>query len=550
MSITSLKKLFLISAVSILTVISSFTVLNAQGKVSEKEKYGGTLTIAIPFDTKSLDSRYLPGSANVCLGYEKIYDRLVDYAAAGASEVIPMIAESWKQIDDVTWLVNIRKGVKFHNGKELTAEDIWKNIDWKLNPEKYTKERGWRPPRVRGYTKPVIKKLEIIDKYVLKFTLMQPYAPFVNATLNWALQGIIDPDVVEKWGQQATLHPIGTGPFKLAKWVSGDHITLESFNGYWGGRPYLDRVVFRVIPDGQTRLLAFQKGEVDAAVSLPLTSLPQLKKDPRLRYFLIRDITRGGSALYFNLRRWPMNQLKFRQAVAMGVDWTKITKAAFPEGTALFYRSFLKGSWAEDPGVEKLLPSYSPEKAKKLLKEVETEAGKPLPREIDGMTSVEPLQSSVMMMAADQLKKVGINLKVRILEQNIVLDISRRQPRADWDLMIDTEKGPGFDPSAWSKQYNSKQVGAGDGKTVIAYANPEFDKLDDSANIIYDRKKRKNLYQEMEKIIFRDLPIIPIFNIPYVFGYNYKVHDIRNHNSGFLFLRSPWNNVWVEKGGK
>ncbi len=550
MRLKSLQRLFLICTVSILTLIFASTLLNAQKKVSEKEKYGGTLTIAVPFDPKSLDPRYLPGSSNSCFGYEKIYDRLVDYSEAGASEVIQMIAESWKQVDDLTWLVNIRKGVKFHNGKELTAEDVWKNIDWKLNPEKYTKEKGWRPPRVRGYTKPVIKKLEIVDKYTLKFTLIQPYAPFVNACLNWSLQGVIDPDVVEKFGKEATLRPIGTGAFKFVEWVSGDHITLERFDEYWGGKAYLDRVIFRVIPDGQTRLIAFQKGEVDAAINLPLTSLPLLKKDPNLRYFLVNDITRGGSALYFNLRRWPMNQLKFRQAVAMGVDWVKITKTAFPEGTAVFYRSFLKGSWAENPEAETLLPPYNPEKAKKLLKEVEKEAGKPLPKEIDGITIQEPIHSSVMLMAAEQLKKIGINLKVRVLELNVVLDITRRQPRVDWEIMSEYEKGAGFDPSAWSKQYNSKQVGAGDGRNLPAYENPEYDKLDDKANSIYDRKERKKYYQQMEKMILRDLPEMPIFGIPFVFGYNKKVHDLRNHNSRFLFLKSPWNNVWVEKGGK
>ena len=142
MRIKSFGKLLLVSTISMLTLVFSSPLSNAQKKVSENEKYGGTLTVAVPYDTKSLDSRYLPGSATTSgFGEEKIYDRLVDYSGKGAKEINPMLAESWKQVDDVTWIVNIRKGVKFHNGKELTAEDVWKNIDWKLNPRNIQRRR-------------------------------------------------------------------------------------------------------------------------------------------------------------------------------------------------------------------------------------------------------------------------------------------------------------------------------------------------------------------------------------------------------------------------
>ncbi len=542
----NLRKLVLITGFSILTLVFSPPLLNAQKKVSEKEKYGGTLTIATPADAKSLDSRYLPGSATTCFGEEKIYDRLVDYSGKGAREVIPYLAESWKQVDDVTWLVNIRRGVKFHNGKELTAEDVWKNIDWKLNYGKYTKEKGWRPPRVRSYTVQ-LEKVEIVDKYTLKFILKAPYAVFVSATLNWICQGIIDPEIVEKYGRQTTLDPIGTGPFKYMEWVSGDHITLGAFDGYWGGRPYLDRVIFRIIPDPQTRLIALQKGEVDVAIGLPLNSFTLMKKDPKLGYFMEEDVTRRKGALNFNLRLWPMNQLKFRQAVAMGVDWVKITQAAFPEGTATFCRSLLKGSWAENPEAEKLLPSYNPKKAMELIKEVEKGAGRPIPKEIDGVVEREPIQSAVMLMAAEQLKKVGINLRVRILEYNLISDITRRQPKVDWGIALYSVKGPGRDPNDTAKEFYSRTPTAADGRNIVGYENPEVDKLIEKGSIITNREERKKYYQQVEKIVMKDLPLLPIFNLPRLVGYNKKVHDLRSHDALFIFLKSSWNNVWIDK---
>ncbi len=547
MKTKSLKKLFLISSICIWSLVLFSTSLHAQKKVSEKEKYGGTLTIAAPMDARSLDPRYLTNNTTFHFGYEKLYDRLVDFSGGGIKEIIPMLAESWKQVDDITWLVHIRKGVKFHNGKELTAEYVWKNIDWDLNSNKYAKEKTWRPPRGKSYTF-YIKEVEMVDKYTLKFILKAPFVGFANVVLNWSLRGIIDPEIVEKYGKEATLHPVGTGPFKFVEWVSGDHITLEAFDEYWGGRPYLDRVIFRVIPDGQTRVIALQKGEVDAARNLPLSSLPLIQKDPKLGYFLMDDVTTRWGVLWFNLRRWPMNQLKFRQAVAMGADWVKIAKAAFPKGTELFCRSFLKGSWAENPEAEKLLPPYNPQKARELLKEVEKEAGRPLPIQIDGLVAKEEIMSDVLTMAAEQLKKIGVNLEVRVVERYVSTNIVNKDPKVSWEVTLFSLKGPGIDLSDFAKEFYSKTYRAGDGKNRAAYSNPEVDKLFEKGNSLSDRNERKKLYQQIEKIVMKDLPAMPIFNIPSLFGYNKRVHDLRAHDSLFIYLKSPWNNVWIEKG--
>ncbi len=223
-----LNTLFSILTISFIIFIFTSSWVSAQKQVPEEEKYGGNLIIAIPFDFKSLDSRYLPGSGSEGFGQHQLYERMVEYAAVGTKEIVPLLAESWKQVDDKTWLVHIKKGVKFHNGKEMTGEDVWKNLDWKLNSSKYLKEKGWRGPRVSTPMEPV-KSIELVDKYTLKFNLKFPYAPFLNYTLNWGAQGVVDPDVVEKYGKEATLHPVGTGPFKFVEWVSGDHVTLERF---------------------------------------------------------------------------------------------------------------------------------------------------------------------------------------------------------------------------------------------------------------------------------------------------------------------------------
>jgi peptide/nickel transport system substrate-binding protein len=520
-----------------------------QQQVPEKEKQGGTLIIAIPFDVKSMDSRYLPGSGSESFGQQQLYERMVEYAAVGTREIVPLLAESWKQVDDKTWIVNIRKGVKFHNGKEMTGEDVWKNMDWKLNSRKYLQEKGWRRPRVPSVFDPV-KSIELVDKYALKFTLKFPFAPFPNWILNWSVQGISDPAVVEKYEKQATLHPVGTGPFKFVEWISGDHLTLERFDSYWGRRAYLDRVVFRVIPDGQTRLLALQKGEVDVAIALPLTAISSLQKDPKLSFSLVEDIARiRGGVIWFNVRRWPMNSLKFRQAVIMGADWTNIAKVAFPKGSFISRKTFLKGSWAENPEAEKLSPAYNPAKAKQLIKELEKETGKPLPA-IEATVENIDINSNIMQIAAKQLEKVGINFKVQVLEHNVLLDTYRRNPQCPWDIMLHNIKAAGMDPFTGVMELWSKSKAAADDKNLSGYENPKFDELVEKGVAVSDRKVRKGIYQELERIALRDLVAVPFSNIPRLIAYKKAVHDLRPHDSYFVYLHAPWNNVWVEKGSK
>ncbi len=109
----------------------------AQKAATEKEKFGGELRIAVDATMISLDSRYAGVSAGSHQGYQHIYDHLATWTEQGASKMLPGLATEWKKVDDVTWIVKLRNGVKYHNGKELTAQDVAQNFDWKINSKKY-----------------------------------------------------------------------------------------------------------------------------------------------------------------------------------------------------------------------------------------------------------------------------------------------------------------------------------------------------------------------------------------------------------------------------
>ncbi len=537
-------------------LIFAFSVMLLQGwlilpsafsqpkQVPEKEKYGGTLTIALPKEDKSFDARYMSGRGwENGLGWQHIYERPVDCGPPGAGTSRPLLFEKIEQLDDVTWLARVRKGIKFHHGRELTAQDLYTQIGWALKTPK-----GWR--QIRNKTgNNVIKELELVDKNTLKFTLKNPSVLFPTYSLMWCLNGGAEPpELVEKLGKELSNSPVGTGPFKFVEAVSGDHIIIERFNDYWGRKPYLDKVIFRVIPDSQTRLIALQKGEVDIA---PITaaSLTIAEKDPNIKvYKIVCTLKPNGGAIYFNLRKWPMNSLKFRQAIAMGADWEKIAKIVVPQGLADIQRSLLKGSWAYDPKAEKFVPSYNPEKARNLIKEVEKEAGRPLPP-LYFLSRNEDTDSNFLSIAADQLRKIGVKLNLYPLQYEVANDKLRRDPKSEWDICLwRLQRGPSEGPAYIFEYFLSDKTGAPDNKNIWGYVNPKVDQMIlEGMKGGKDKKKLTALYLATEKAILADLPLIPVYNEPVLFGVNKKVQDFMPHYTGWIYLVSPYNNIWIKK---
>jgi ABC-type transport system substrate-binding protein len=528
----------LLSLFFFICILTGFFPVHAQQSAPEKEKYGGTLNIAIDREPKALDARYLGESSGDIVGHRRILERLTDYSQKGVAYQEPLLAQSWKQVDDLTWLVTIRKGVKYHNGKTLTARDVKKHFDWKIEVP-----QGWKPPRSRSRTY-MLKEVELVDDYTLKFHLKTPFGPFVPLVLGWGLRGVGDSDQILESGKAIVTNPVGTGPFRLKEWVSGSHIVIEKFNDYWGRKAYLDRAVFKTIPDPQTRLLALQKGEVDVAL-VSYNAIPTIKKDPKLKYYRLARASGRTNGFLFNLRRWPMDQLKFRQAVAMGVDWNGIMKKVYPDAMEIT-RSYFKNSLAYNPKNEALLPAYNPEKATQLLKEVEAEAGKKIPS-LYGVTRKAEPDNSFFQIVANQMKKIGLKVDVYVLEEEVMKDMVFRNPKVYWDVGLINLKAGGVHPIFAAQEFMTANNTAADGKNIMGYVNPEVESLVKQCMTISDPKKLLDIYQQLEKYVLKELPGIALFQEVYIWGVNKKVQDFIPHNSGYFYLTTPWCNIWLSK---
>ena len=510
----------------------AFTLLPSLS-IADNPKSGGTLRIGVFIPQDRLDVRDLMIPALVPAS-TMIYDPLFGWGENGYENLIPALATEYETKDYKSWTFRLRKGVKFHNGREMTAEDVKTNFDWRINTPK-----GWKPINNRELIKG-LKKVEVIDKYTIKIELERPFA-HLPRILAYAMAGIAPPEEVEKWGDDFKFHACGTGPFKLVNLKPGDEVELERFNDYWGPKPYLDKVIYKFYRSSETRLLALQKGELDLAILFD-DARPTLDKDPNIEYQvgLTGDVLRK---LYFNMRRWPMNDIRFRKAVAMGVDWKNASLNAFAFKSGNFARTLLEYTKYFNENSVDILPSYNPNEAKKLIQAVIKDEGKKIPPIfwLDGTHSQGKIVGEV---AKAQLEQIGVPLNLQFLSTATYATKILRDPKMEWDI-ASFGAGFGLEPSLGFTYFVTDSGSAPDGKSLGAYSNPEFDKWVKKAEMASE-EEAVGYYQEAEKILLKDIAAIPLFPNRHVIAYNKKVKDVQIVDSLNICVTTTWANMWFD----
>jgi len=515
-------------------ILSGFT----SNLFAQTPKRGGTLNIGFKEEPDRLDARY-PGRRFIL--FPEVYEGLAVFGKS-MSDIRPALAEKWEQPNPTTYIFHLRKGVKFHNGRDMTAEDVKANIEWR------SKEAPKDWPRMRNLeAMGKIKSVEIIDKLKIKITIDTPGPMMVTAFTggDTGLPGIIPTEAAGKFmlGKAGTL-PLGTGPFKVKEWVSGSHLVMERFEDYWGPKALVDRIVFKFIFDDDARLIALQRGDIDLAEQITGAGLPIVEKDANLQLFkalrTFRDIK-----LYYNNRNWPMSDLRFRQAVTMMVDFDKNVDVL--RGEARRARNFMAGSpWANDPELGKLFPKYDPARAKQLIKEVEKQAGKPIP-ELVYVAPTRDVYIKVANLHYAAYTAGGLKINLKIVDPTQWL---RERDSGNYDITLAGGGGPGMDPLYQARMFgSSKDVGLieRDGFNIPRYVNKEYDAVIRKAQSTEDRKTRAKLYRDADRILMTDLPAAPYYHEVYFHGASKKVKGIIMMESGDPHLHTPAGQVWLDK---
>jgi peptide/nickel transport system substrate-binding protein len=438
-----------------------------------------SLVVQVSTEPPGLDLTASPASAIAAVVHYNVQETLVKIDRHG--QLVPGLAERWETTGDRTYTFFLKRGVRFHNGRELTAADV-----------KFVIERAMAPatnhPHRRHYAS--IRDIVVQDAHTVRFVLAQPDASFL---LNLARQGsvIYPPEAVDTLRSA----PVGTGPFRLARWVRGDRIVLERNPDYhvpW--LPRLDRVTFRFIPDPNAALAALRAGDIDvSAFGIGPEHVADIRRDGRLE--VIVGETTNDVILAMNNGRTPFTDVRVRRAITHALDKPEIVQGAmFGLGTIL-------GS-----NVDRLNPYYvdmsgavphDPDRARQLL----AEAG--YPNGFDAVLRVAPQYYYTVRtgeIIVDQLRRVGIRVRIEQIEWGQWL--ARVYREADYDLTIIGHA------EAWDIGNYANP------KYYFRYDSPQFQELFQQSEVTLDDPARRALYAEMQKLLAEEAPVVWLFVHP------------------------------------
>jgi peptide/nickel transport system substrate-binding protein len=335
------------------------------------------------------------------------------------TQINPELAESWEVQDGAkTFIFHLRKGVKFHEGYgELTADDVKWN--WERIKDPKTASAGG--PDWAGST------LTVLDPNTLKVSFEQPYPAFLGATVGYGYAQIISPKAFQDTGDKWSTHPIGSGPFVWDSAQPGSSLTLKRNPDYWGTKPKIDQIQFRMKVDDRTALLAVSKGELDAMyISDPDVAIAASKNtDPNVR-FLKSAFGQSPFTLWFNMRRPPLDDVRVRQALRYAIDANSIAKNLFG-GLADPINSYLP-PWMFGFSENVTHFDYNPDKARQLLKEanVSTDWQPSMVSQ-----SILTISRRVTEAIASYWTDIGVKVQNDSLDQGLIIS---RSAKNDFDM--------------------------------------------------------------------------------------------------------------------
>jgi len=438
-----------------------------------------SLVVQTGAEPPGLDLTATPASATAAVVFYNVQEALVKVDRHG--KLVPWLAERWHTTDNRNYTFFLKRGVHFHNGRELTAADVKYVIERAMNPETKHPYPGYYA---------AIGDIIVKDDYTITFSLKSLNANFI---LNLARQGsVIYPrEAVDTLKSD----PVGTGPFKLAEWVRGDRIVLTRNPDYHvKGLPRLDRVVFRFIPDPNATLAALKAGDIDASLfGLGPEHVQEVQKDARFQV-VVGDTT-NDVILAMNNSRKPYADVRVRRAITHAINKQDVLQGAmFGLGRILGSNVDPLNPYYVD--VSGLMP-YDPARAKKLL----AEAG--YPNGFETVLKVAPQYYYTVRtgeIIANHLAKVGVKVRIEQIEWGQW--IARVWREADYDLTIIGHA------EAWDIENYAKPT------YYFRYDSPEFQTLFKESEVTLDDKARRELYARMQKKLVEDAPVVWLYMHP------------------------------------
>ncbi|MBU2644496.1 hypothetical protein KKI24_07275 [bacterium] len=509
-------------ALMIVTLIGCFSLITTY---ASEPKFGGTLRVMSQTDISSLDPHKL-GWQNHEIA-RQIFEGLL--AVDEGLKVIPGLAESWKISENgLVYTFKLHHGIKFHNGKEMTSADV-----------KATFERVKQSAIGSQFAS--VESIDTPDAYTVVMKLSAPTATLLISVASPYTVGIMPAEeAMSEENKKNIQHPIGTGLYEFVEWIPDRYIKLKRFEKYWGGAgqstgtggkktAYVDEVVIRPIKESAVQAASLEAGDVDLGF-VHVSQKDRLEKNPQ-----VKIASTGPTLSFWNF--WfgtkpgsPMNDINLRKAFAYAINKKEMlvaatggpgvtVNAAFPSFTPWYTKHY-----STEYG-----PQQDIEKAKAYLKKSRYN-GETLM--ITTCKNYAPMYKQAVVAQA-QLKSVGINTELELMDWT---SLFAKYKSGKFDI-VSYGYGAHADPDAYfyARLHSSN--------TYNGWGNAEFDKIVLAARSTNDFEKRKAAYDQAQKILVDELPLLPTFSEEFFYGYNKRVHGLKPWGTSLTRL---WN-IWLDK---
>jgi peptide/nickel transport system substrate-binding protein len=465
---------------------------------------GGLLRVGLDVDADTLDPRLTKNTSGFRIK-ELAFNGLV--AINPDFTPVPDLAEKWDNPDDKTWVFHLRNGARFHDGSDVTAADVKFTYDSVL-------DQNFNSPFRSFYLS--VDKVEATGTNTVTFTLKAPFAPF----LSYMDLAVVPQAAVQKLGADFGTKPVGSGPFKVERWATGDTIELSANEAFYGGRPNLDRVRVKVVPDNSGRVVGLESGDLDFVQS-PVSPQDVTRVQSAAKLKVDRTPAAGYTYINLNTADPLLADKHVRQALSHLVNKQQIIDTIYKGIGKPANGPIVPTMWAYPADV----PSYpyNPDRAKALLDEAGWKAGADGIRMKDGQKlaltvrthSEDPDRKQLIQVLQSEFQKVGIDATTNTVEFPAffqdVQDGKYQVGVIGWLNLSDPDR-------ATFRQFTIDGT-ANYGK----YKNEQVDKLLKDARATLDQNKAKTMYADAVKQIVDDAPYIFVQYQEYIAMYSPRV---------------------------
>jgi peptide/nickel transport system substrate-binding protein len=500
-------------------------IIEAEGEPRE----GGTLRVGLDAETPGFNAtadRW--AGAGLTIG-RSIYDPLATIGADGKPK--PFLAESFTPSDDYrTWDIKVRPNITFHDGTPLDAEAVRNWLDTYRNSA--TVGSALRP----------VESVEVVDPLTVRLQMNQPWGTFPIVL-------VVQPGYVAAPSQladpEASLKPVGTGPFVFESWQPNRALVVKKNPNYWReGIPKLDAIDFRPIKEDQARYNALQSGDVDVIISPREPSIQRLARDGQAGTFQVVR-AKGDNDVnmwMLNVSKAPFDDLRLRQAMAHGIDRSQILALTdSPEELAADSIYAKDSPWYVDPDY----PKYDPAKAKALVAEIEAEKG---PVKVTLTAVPDPDLESIIQVMQAQLAEVGIEVTIKSIEQT---DLINTTISGDYEAVTWRQFGS-TDPDGNYLWFHSSNADPPLTLNMARNKNPKIDEAIETGRASADPEVRKEAYATLQKELAKDLPYLFTTHLRWTMGASNKVRGLEavtlpddEKGSGLISAIMPLNELWL-----